>query len=336
MDIFPGVIADGVQDTRLLELRSGLFFEYPKLKMEDKNLLFFLPFWENPIISENKEARLVEYDIINRGSTIFTHTGASSRSIDIEFTLTLPHIMRSMNSVLSSKRLLESLNTDKEKKRFENVNPFSNEVKTTDADKVLKQWQELVYGSRPTPVSLQTALTPGGIGVLERNVLPQWDGTYTTRFGGTRTVWPQALMDTQGNLGATPAPPSFPSVEQVSPLALRSINTVVYLLNIIRTCVAGNAVNTVLGPPILRLRHGASYNDVPLIAQNYNISVEQEAGYDLKTLLPYRTKISLTTSELRAGDFGRFKPGTAVKRDNLAGWEAVFEHGTTDPGSLRS
>ena len=114
----------GVIDMRLLELRSGLFFEYPKLNSEDRTLTFFLPFWENPIIQEAKEARLVEYNLINRGSTMFAHTGATARNITIEFNLTLPHIMRSINSVLNSQRLIESLSNQKEKERFNNINPF--------------------------------------------------------------------------------------------------------------------------------------------------------------------------------------------------------------------
>ena len=116
---------------------------------------------------------------------------------------------------------------------------------------------------------------------------------------------------------------------------MRAINSAIYILNTIRTCVAGNSVTSVLGPPILRLRHGASYNDVPLVCRGYDISVDEDAGYDLKTLLPYRIKITLATSELRSGDFSEFKPGTPIKRDNIAGWEALFEYGTTDPGYLQ-
>ena len=67
----------------------------------------------------------------------------------------------------------------------------------------------------------------------------------------------------------------------------------------------------------------------------YDISVEEDAGYDLKTLLPNRMRITLNTSELRTGDFSSFRPGSPVKRDTVAGWEALGEFGTTDPGYLQ-
>ena len=322
-----------VTDTRLLEMRSGLFFEYPQLMRQDKRLLFFLPFWENPLIQETKEARLVEYDLINRGSTIFTHTGAQARSLNIEFALTLPHIMRSMNSVLNAQHLIESLSSEKEKDRFNNVNPFENEVKTTTAEDVIKDWKEIALNN-----NLARTGTPAEMH-LPSELNTVYPDSYDYFDQDTGIAVNQGAITTtenldQGTVVRNVDPNLIPT--NMSQTALRAINTVVYILNIIRTCVAGNAINTVLGPPTLRLRHGASYHDVPLVCRSYDISVDQDAGYDLKTLLPYRIKVGLNTAELRAGDFGRFKPGVAVSRDNLAGWEAVLQGGgSIDPGYLK-
>jgi hypothetical protein len=194
-----------VVDMRLLELRSGLFFEYPKLRLKDKNLIFFLPFFENPIITQSKEARLISYDLINQNSTLFSHVGAKAREISLTMTLTIPHIMRSINSIENSQRLLKTLSTETEKKRFG----------------------------------------------------------------------------------------------------------------------AKNILNPV------------EYVDVPCICKSYNITVEEAAGYDLKTLLPNRIVIQLDLAELRGGDFTSFSPGTPVKRDNMVGWESAIMYGTTDPGYLR-
>ena len=320
----------GVVDMRLLELRSGLFFEYPKLNSEDKTLMFFLPFWENPIIRESKEAHLVEYDLINRGSTLFAHTGAKSRDLTIEFYLTLPHIMNSMNSVLNAQRLIKTLSTEKEKRRFDNINPFESEVKTTVAEDVIRHWKELVIETQqeyigPYPRRSAEEIV-GGTGMGENpNLFPGLTGQPPP---GTGTV----LADTSLN-----TPPIGEKEIQLnaSPTALRAINSAVYILNTIRTSVAGNSITSVLGPPVLRLRHGASYNDVPLVCRSFDISVEEDAGYDLKTLRPHRIRISLPTSELRGGDFTDFGPGAPIKRDNIAGWEALFEYGTTDPGYLQ-
>jgi len=338
-------------DTRLLEVRSGIFFEYPKLKNTEKNLIFFLPFWENPTISESKEARLVEYNPINRGSALFAHTGANARNISISFYLTVPHIMRSINSVANSQALLNSLNTEKEKDRFTNKNPFEGNLKTTRAEDNLKKWKDkfnefageeegsipyLGYGrnirkrninrafraavSNPAPEASRSTIGEDGIlRYTEDNALigDGWKFDYSTKslFYTSDTTATRAITE--------------------SKQSLRTINTAVYIMETIRSCVAGHATTSILGPPVLRLRHGAGYNDVPLICKDYDISVEEDAGYDLKTLLPNRIKIKLRTSELRTGDFGKFSPGTYIKRDNLAGWEAVIEHGSADPGFLK-
>ena len=275
----------GVVDMRLLELRSGLFFEYPKLNSEDKTLMFFLPFWENPIIRESKEAHLVEYDLINRGSTLFAHTGAKSRDLTIEFYLTLPHIMNSMNSVLNAQRLIKTLSTEKEKRRFDNINPFESEVKTTVAEDVIRHWKELVIETQqeyigPYPRQSAEEITTGNLATDNPNLFPGLTGQPAP---GTGTV----LADT-------------------------SLNT----------------------PPVGEKEIQLN-NDVPLVCRSFDISVEEDAGYDLKTLLPHRIRISLQTSELRGGDFTDFVPGSPIKRDNIAGWEALFEYGTTDPGYLQ-
>ena len=316
-------MASNIVDMRLLEVRSGMFFEYPKFKNLDKNTMFFLPFWENPIITEQKEARVVEYNPINRGSSLFAHVGANARNLTIEFNLTLPHIMRSINSVLNSQKLVESLSTEKEKERFNSKNPFEGTIPTTRAEDNIRLWKQLVIENE--------------IGRLEQ--LPSQSKSPPLAADATGV-----LRQQRGHLHSTKnlatgevvrhVDPSLIPVKE-SPTALKAINTAVYILEIIRSCVAGNAKSSVLGPPILRLRHGAAYNDVPLICRDYNISIIEEAGYDLRTLLPNRMVITLNTSEVRTGDFGTFKPGKWMSRDNVAGWEAVFEHGSADPGYLK-
>tara|TARA_R110000824_G_scaffold104346_6_gene247618 strand:- start:254 stop:1210 length:957 start_codon:yes stop_codon:yes gene_type:complete len=318
-------MASNLVDMRLLEVRSGMFFEYPKFGNVDKNIMFFLPFWENPVITEAKEARVVEYNPINRGSTLFAHVGANARNLTIEFNLTVPHIMRSINSVLNSQKLVEHLSTEKEKKRFNSKNPFEGTIPTTRAEDNIRLWKQLVIennlgraGELPSqrPPSL---LRPG----LESFGEPEERLPTPGEPVGTGTV----LAPLKGAYDHIPL--------NESPTALKAINSAVYILETIRSCVAGNAKSSVLGPPILRLRHGAAYNDVPLICRDYSISIIEEAGYDLKTLIPHRMVITLNTSEVRTGDFGTFKPGKWMSRDNVAGWEAVMEHGSADPGYLK-
>jgi len=353
-------MASNLIDMRLLEVRSGVFFEYPKFSNVDKNIMFFLPFWENPVITEAKEARIVEYNPINRGSTLFTHVGANSRNLTIEFNLTVPHIMKSINSVLNSKKLVEHLSTEKEKERFNSKNPFEGTIPTTRAEDNINLWKTLVIENNAGSIGGD----PGeDISSFHRVQNPNLFGGTTMRArndGGDPNFVNQAAADYDRGFSYNPnahepdmlanafremAPDQSgsdlryvlkPEAEpEKKGGALNAINTAVYILEIIRSCVAGNAKTSVLGPPILRLRHGAAYNDVPMICRDYNISIIEEAGYDLKTLIPNRMVITLNTSEIRTGDFGTFKPGKWMRRDNVAGYEAVFEHGSADPGYLK-
>ena len=266
---------------------------------------------------------------INRGSSLFAHVGANSRNLTIEFNLTVPHIMKSINSVLNSKKLVESLSTEKEKERFNSKNPFEGAIPTTRAEDNIRLWKQLVIENN-----------------LGRNKeLPSQDpGLPFEDYGTITGVQNQISLDVEGPVQATENLRTGKVTKHVdnsliplneSPTALKAINTAVYILEIIRSCVAGHAKSSVLGPPILRLRHGAAYNDVPMICRDYNISIIEEAGYDLKTLIPNRMVITLNTSEIRTGDFGTFKPGKWMSRDNVAGYEAVFEHGSADPGYLK-
>jgi len=113
------------------------------------------------------------------------------------------------------------------------------------------------------------------------------------------------------------------------------IDIITYWINIIRTSVSNKATDPSWGPPIVRLTHGILYQDVPCIVKNYNIQVDDKQGYDQSTLLPRRIQVILNMEEVRVGDLGKYSPaslaGGPFTRDNLAGWEAVLEHGTADP-----
>ena len=258
---------------------------------------------------------------------MFTHTGAGAREITIEFNLTIPHIMRSVNSVQNAERLIKSLSTQKEKERFNNINPFVLENSPSVAEDNVRLWQQLRYESE--------------VGVIAEHDAIRFEKLKQARADAA-TVVDESVSHLFQVPAAAPLHEGFDALQGGAPLAnlsktaLTALNAAVFILETIRTCVAGNSTNTLLGPPLLRLRHGASYNDVPLICRDYDISVEEKAGYDMATLIPHRIKISLETSELRAGDFGVFEPGAAVARDNLVGWEAVIgtTKGTTDPGPL--
>ena len=84
--------------TRNLGDRSKLRFMYPKIGDRGSittGTTITLPFFENIDITESQKARLGKHDIIGRNGQMFTHMGAQSRSINLDFIMTFPHISAS-------------------------------------------------------------------------------------------------------------------------------------------------------------------------------------------------------------------------------------------------
>ena len=116
----------------------------------------------------------------------------------------------------------------------------------------------------------------------------------------------------------------------------KGIDLINYWVNLLRSLVLNDATNTLNAPPIARLTHGILYRNLPCICTDVNISHNEMAGYDNKTLLPRVIVISLSLEEIRVGDLGKFdlhyKNSTKATRDNLTGWESVIDSPhTLDP-----
>lgn len=108
-------------------------------------------------------------------------------------------------------------------------------------------------------------------------------------------------------------------------LKTRVIDYIIYWINLIRATTLNNNLDPRLGPPIVRLTHGILFMYVPFVCFGYKIEFDEVAGYDRETLLPRKVDISLELVEVRHGDFGEYKSGVAVKRDNVCGWEAIID-----------
>lgn len=112
---------------------------------------------------------------------------------------------------------------------------------------------------------------------------------------------------------------------------LQGIDVILWWINLIRSSVKNNSTNSQEPPPLVRVSHGILYNDIPCICEDVRIDADINSGYDLKTFIPRVIKIKMELTEIRLGDFGVYSPGKYIEGDNQAGWEAVIEHGTSDP-----
>tara|TARA_R110002110_G_scaffold214672_2_gene428272 strand:+ start:2388 stop:3227 length:840 start_codon:yes stop_codon:yes gene_type:complete len=251
-------------DFRLLESRSRLEFHYPK--PDNEFLAVFVPFYENPIITENKSANYAEYDVLGRASTLFAYTGAKARTFKVEVQYTIPHLLA----------------MDMTQSRFKSY--------YTDPESAKEVFTEGSFGER--------GITSEGKKLYSeyRNIFFETNGVSLSDFGSREN----------------------------DEKSIKVIDSLLFFTNILRSSVYNNASNPLLGPPVVRLNHGSMYQSIPCIVKSYDLSFDEAAGYDVRTLTPNRIKISLSLAELRTGDFGKFEKSTAIRRDNLAGWESVI------------
>ena len=70
--------------------------------------------------------------------------------------------------------------------------------------------------------------------------------------------------------------------------------------------------------------HGILYRYVPCVCLSYDLRHNDNAGFDLFTLLSKSINVRMILAEHRVGNFKKFNPGKIVERDNLAGWEAIL------------
>ena len=257
---------------RNIQEKSYLEFHFPT----QHSLVARLPLYENITIAESKKANLVKYDPIGRNSSLYTHTGASSRQLKISFALTLPHIQGMHHG---------------SKVRF---SPGD------DPNKTREQIKELMLHGASFPPSDKPV-------------------TYT------KTPPPKNGKQQEGK---------EVTVAKVQSEPTNWVKFVSWWVNLIRSSVMNNQLDTTQGPPIVRLTHGELYQNIPCVCISYDLSYDKEAGMDVDSLLSRRILVSMTLEEFRAGDFGDFdRTSTELRtRDNVAGWEAIIAYSSTDPG----
>tara|TARA_R110002126_G_scaffold564_1_gene3562 strand:+ start:582 stop:1577 length:996 start_codon:yes stop_codon:yes gene_type:complete len=320
---------------RALPERANLMFYFPVPTQGSDYYVIELPFFENVSIKESKKARYQKYSMISRSSNLYSYLGADSRNLNLSFNLTLPHILDEHPNI----NLDDYVNYDKseenikgEKERFRE--PFKAGATPTGMAFELgtKYTQDLAF---------YTAVDVLREGSFAKSLNEQDLQFMKSRYGiddfdllFQSEAPPNQFTADNINDGVKPWEKPTSVVVQNNKLKYRIIDLIIYWTNIIRSSVVNNAKNPIYGPPVIRLRHGILYQDIPCICTNYSIDYNEAAGYDMDTLLPRQLKINMKLEEIRTGDFGEFDTTNIIRKDNLAGWEAVVEdeYHSMDPG----
>lgn len=318
------------KNPRKLAQRSHLAIEFPQAK--GRVIRTFIPFLENPSISEKGKANLNSYNLVGRAGQLFSYGGAESRSLSVSFQITLAHLME-MEEELDGrfKQLFKVFFSERSAaKNAFNLATEAYGKPMTEAER--RQSMNAKFESLDKSFS-------DGLNVSDR--IPNLESTDQDHADTHRKYYRGLIGQlTQANLSDDLQALSLGGLNNWLGLESSSdsvarinkvLNLFVFYVNLIRGSVLNNSRNPVYGPPILRLSHGTMYNNVPCLLRSYNINIENDAGYDVQTVTPKRVTISLDLVETRAGNFGEFKAGDTFDGDNLTGWESVIETNNIDP-----
>ena len=324
---------------RALPERTNLKFYFPMPTPGDNYYVVELPFFENVQINESKKARYQKYSLISRSSNLYSYLGADSRTISVQFSLTLPHLLEEHPEINIDKYisyLTDKDNVENEKKRFKEPYAVESTPKGMAFKLGTKYTRELAQDSANQVLLNLEAASNGIFNPEEKAYLGARYGLQQLSLAqNVQQLSPTEFITGGAFREQVRQGKQFIENNQTNQLKHRIIDLIIYWTNIIRSSVVNYAKNPMYGPPVIRLNHGIMYQNVPCICTDYSIQYEEQAGYDMDTLLPRKIKVNLKLEENRTGDFGEFDPkGDMITKDNLAGWEAVVlgETNSMDPG----
>ena len=350
--LFKGYDGKLNENKRRLSERSHLTIEFPQ--SDQRVIRTFIPFLENPTISERGKANLNSYNLVGRAGQLFSYGGSESRTLQVTFNISLLHVLeeeKDLNEMF--KRQFKLFFSEKEL-AAEAFN-LSKAPETLDIGDV-EAVQDLAGGAlsfeEAAEIALQNQAEDNiedakdfiGEADTQRGVDRDHAGLHRDYYRMlVRGLTKKELADSDQELNDSFGAKIQEFAGYGAPLAnidqLNSVINLVYAwVNLIRGSVLNNSSNTTFGPPIVRLTHGGMYNNVPCLLQDYSINIVEEAGYDVATLTPKRLQISLNLVESRTGNFGKFNAGRVEDGDNLTGWESVVSTNNIDPynGVIRS
>ena len=254
---------------------------------------FYLPMLENAEISESQKPNYVSYDLMGRSGNLFAYVGSKSRELTVRFNITLPNIIDYVTNIGFSPSFRKIIDSFYKSEEKNKFKRFPESAREKIDHFDLAFNYFKALRSESDP--LESAVNNGLAELIDKEA---------KRYP---EVAPRYLKD--------------------------ACNYLILWVNVLRTSVINNASRTNLGPPTIYLNHGTMYNNIPCICTNVSIRINTPVGYDLLSMTPKQVSIDLNLTENRVGDFREFVPFKKIQGNNLAGWEALLNHGTMDPYS---
>ena len=257
-----------------------------------------IPFYENCRITETQSSRLTTYSPIGRAGNSFAYTGADSRQFKLKFAITLPNLYNHDN----------------------NIQTIKNTRALTQSQK-----QATFFGLNKSELAQEISQLGMRLGGSPR----QGGGPaykYDVHYRGTLDEISERFLKV-----AEIHSPMYQLDSDGSDQRRKILDRLASMVASVRSCVVNDAQNPVHGIPIVRLNYGILYDNVPCVCDSYNIDYDENAGFDLKTLMPRRLFINMSLRETRTNANSLSRP-----EDKIQGWEVILsdEYGgrTMDPG----
>ena len=252
-----------------------------------------LPFFETPQISESRMANYVNSKIYLRNDMARLYTYTKPRKIILNFHMTVPHVAEYFRG---------NWEWLKKKSASEGFTPVTDvgekEIEAyLDAIVAWDVSQQKSVDDIPQPASVSGIAGETKMGEIKINDFNEY-------------MYKAATFPTK-------------KMHQV-------MDFLHYAVNHIRSSVINSGGERISGPPIVMLKHGSLYNNIPCIVKQYKISVQENAGYETRTLFPNRVKINMTLEEMR-GMHGNLHTDNSVVAGDLPGWASVHSLGHIDP-----
>ena len=292
-------------DNRLQE-RSKLIFEFPTTE-SNATLDRVCPFFENPIITEKKTTSLIKYDVLGRTSNYLAYTGAKSKQYTVEFNMTLAHIVHMATNELFTQVPMPPTKLQKQGSFF-TTKPGTTEAVNSESTYTRKRkaFMTKVNGG----LSLADAAAPiaaaAAVGVL---------------FGTQLTAGAADLADTTPELDLAVDLKAYS--KDKDGVYNQALDIMLYWISLIRMSALTSRQQPTLGPPIIRLVHGVLFDNIATVLENYSISVVEEAGYDIVTLLPQQIKINLNLIQIQRNNDPRALTNV-THMDEMKGWDDLL------------
>jgi len=301
-------VADKI-DSRLQE-RSKLIFEFPTTN-SNSPLDRVCPFFENPMVSEKKSSNLIKYDVLGRSSNFLGYTGAKSRVFNVEFFMTLQHVVDMATNELFSQppaplSKLEQMKMFFALWEYENNGPNIENTYYRKRMAFLKKINDGMTKKESSELA-KAASTEDRKFTTEEFV--------TSDFNLAEDLLAYHKDGLRGDA-----------------LYPKALDIMLFWINLIRMSCLTSRRQPTLGPPVLRLTHGVLYERIATVLQNYSISMDEKAGYDMVTLIPNRIKISLSLLEIQRNHDPRLMTDV-LHRDAVKGWDDLLieSHNNLDP-----